>query len=135
MKNIENFRIISGTAAEIEQEVAEYLAHPAATIISHATCIRSATVAAAVPAQAVDAPSRSESEPFHISDAAEKLAKDNNLDLSTVTGTGKDNGITKSDVEAALTTREEQQAEQSVTLQSAEYHEEVVHSFCVALCH
>lgn len=35
-------------------------------------------------------------------DAAKELAKENGIDLATITGTGKDGVITKPDVEAAI---------------------------------
>lgn len=40
--------------------------------------------------------------PFSVTDAAEKLAMEAHIDLSTLTGTGKNGGITKEDVQAAI---------------------------------
>ena len=135
MKNIEAFKIISGTAAEVEKSVAEYLGHhPNAQLISHSTCVRSC----AVPAQAVQAASRSESvnPAIDISDAAAKLAKEKGIDLATITGTGTHGTITKPDIEkaiAAQTEGQEQDPALTAGVLATEYQEEVIHSFSLAI--
>lgn len=44
----------------------------------------------------------SDDRPPEISAAARKLAEDNGIDISTITGTGADGSIVKADVEAAI---------------------------------
>lgn len=51
---------------------------------------------------ASDKEPESESRPPEISSAAKKLAEDNGIDISTITGTGADGAIVKADVEAAI---------------------------------
>jgi len=133
MKNIEAFKIISGTAAEVEASVAEYLGHhPNAQLISHSTCVRSC----AVPAQAAQAapPSEPVNTAIDISDAAAKLAKENNIDLNTVKGSGTHGTITKPDIEKAIAAQTEpQQAASAVSLIAESRQEEVIHSFSLAI--
>ena len=88
-------------AAPVAQPVAEPPAAPVAPPAPEAP-VPAAAAPVAPPAPVAPAPVSSETDPTYVTPIVRKLAKDNGVDLSKVTGTGIGGRIRKEDVEAVI---------------------------------